>query len=78
MAIERKYKATLEPSIEEVKEEVKEVSVFKEEIKEEIWPKKYECKVRCWVSGKRQMFSPGEIAEFGKDEFVPSHFKLVE
>ena len=41
-------------------------------------PKRYRCKVRCWVSSKRQMFEPGDYATFEPGEFVPEHFELAE
>lgn len=52
-----------------------EVSAPKAEPKPPEIPKskKYICRVRCWTP-KYGIFEPGDIAEFGPDDVIPSHF----
>ena len=57
--------------------EVKEAPVVKKTVAPS-GPKRYRCKVRCWVSSKCQMFEPGDYATFEPGEFVPEHFELSE
>jgi len=38
-------------------------------------PKQYRCKVKCWVSSKKQMFEPGDLTTFEPGEFIPEHFE---
>jgi hypothetical protein len=40
-------------------------------------PKRYICKVQCWVSHRCQMYNPGDIVTFEPGEFVPDHFTLI-
>jgi hypothetical protein len=53
---------------------VNEPSIVDTKPKKVIWPQKYVCRTKCWVSSKCDMFYPGQIVEFYEGEFVPSHF----
>lgn len=41
-------------------------------------PKRYICKTTCWVSGRCQMYNPGDVVTFMPGEYVPDHFTLIE
>lgn len=61
----------VEPIVETVVEQVVEPV-------KDPWPKKYICRVKCWVASKVRIVNPGEVIEFTEGEFVPSHFEEIK
>jgi len=61
------------PKVEEPAPKAKEPEVVPEVPK----PKRYICRVKCWVP-KYGIFEQGAIAEFGPGDTVPSHFEEIK
>jgi hypothetical protein len=60
-------------------EEPKQTMEVVEEVAEVVakGPKRYVCRVKCWVSGKRGIVEVGEVIEFDEGETIPSHFQQI-